>query len=274
MPRTKEEVSELSVVPEEEVLPSSFTPTMSLDELRVSIENEKEKRQMLLGYAESQMKLGTDYYDIQGKKSLGKPGAEKFCALFNVTIGEPTLAGDIMDSLPEKVLEQGVTVLRTTLYRGGQVIGSGIGARSLSQDRGDINKTMKMARKSSVIDAVISTFGLSDLFTQDIEDMSQSEIAPAAERVRDYAPAPSQDAQDATFTVETIEHKEDKSGRLFALLQTDIGPIYDFGYGQDSYEAGCTYKADLKTKSSGDRNFTNVVILKSVLDESGEELPF
>jgi hypothetical protein len=41
----------------------------------------------------------------------------------------------------------------------------------LSQDDGDINKALKMAIKSAHIDATLRMAGLSEVFTQDIEDM-------------------------------------------------------------------------------------------------------
>ena len=47
----------------------------------------------------------------------------------------------------------------------------GVGARSLKQDYGDINKSLKMAEKSAHIDATLRMAGLSEVFTQDIEDM-------------------------------------------------------------------------------------------------------
>ena len=47
----------------------------------------------------------------------------------------------------------------------------GTGARRVDQDRGDINKSLKMAEKSAHIDATLRVAGLSELFTQDIEDM-------------------------------------------------------------------------------------------------------
>jgi hypothetical protein len=55
----------------------------------------------------------------------------------------------------------------------GFVAAEGTGARRVDQDRGDINKSLKMAVKSAHIDATLRVAGLSELFTQDIEDMLQ-----------------------------------------------------------------------------------------------------
>ncbi len=52
----------------------------------------------------------------------------------------------------------------------GRVVAEGVGARSLNQDYGDINKSLKMVEKSAHIDATLRLAGLSEVFTQDIED--------------------------------------------------------------------------------------------------------
>jgi hypothetical protein len=65
-----------------------------------------------------------------------------------------------------------VIILKCELHTGnGFVAAEGTGARRIDQDRGDINKSLKMAIKSAHIDAALRVAGLSELFTQDIEDM-------------------------------------------------------------------------------------------------------
>lgn len=120
-----------------------------------------------------------------------------------------------METLPISMRESGAVVLKTKLYRDGQYLGSGIGARTLKQDSQDLNKMMKMARKSSVVDAVISTFGLSDLFTQDIEDMPQfnPSISPVLPKVKSVG--------DLEFTVLDITIKTSTNKRTYAELTID-----------------------------------------------------
>jgi len=156
------------IEPQKNLIGNSINPA----ELEKMLEVQKTNRKLLLEYAEGQLKEGSDYHLIKGKKSLGKPGAEKFCSLFNITIGKPEVDQDTFERLPQEVKDKGAIILRVELFRNGEYIGSGVGARTLTQDAGDLNKAMKMAKKSAIIDAVLSTFGLSDLFTQDIEDMS------------------------------------------------------------------------------------------------------
>lgn len=161
------EEKSVQVVENKPIVDNNIKPT----ELKKMLEVQKENRKLLLEYVESQLKEGSDYHIIKNKKSLGKPGAEKFCSLFNITIGETEVDQDTFERLPQEVKDKGAIVLKVKLYRNGEYIGSGVGARTLTQDNGDLNKAMKMAKKSAIIDAVLSTFGLSDLFTQDIEDM-------------------------------------------------------------------------------------------------------
>ena len=66
-----------------------------------------------------------------------------------------------------------VIILKCELHTGsGFVAAEGTGARRVAQDSGDINKSFKMTEKSAHIDATLRVSGLSELFTQDIEDMT------------------------------------------------------------------------------------------------------
>jgi hypothetical protein len=174
--------------------PSSTDMMITPEDLQKRVDIEKANRKILMEFAASQMIEGVDYHIIKGKKSLGKPGAEKICSLFHVTIGEPKFDQQAFDNLPQSVRDAGAIVLRVSLYRNGAYIGSGVGARSLTQDSNDLNKAMKMAKKSAIVDATISAFGLSDLFTQDIEDMDKSKIDnnSTGTGTRDYSSTPRQ----------------------------------------------------------------------------------
>lgn len=48
-----------------------------------------------------------------------------------------------------------------------------------------LNKAIKMAQKSAFVDAVIRTTGMSDLFTQDLEDMKSEDHEPQDEKTSD-----------------------------------------------------------------------------------------
>lgn len=106
------------------------------------------------------------------KPSLFKPGAEKICGMLGVTVRYPTLPDYEKAALSGASLSQ-VIIRCEIVDASGRVVADGVGARSLAQDNGDINKSLKMAEKSAHIDATLRMAGLSEIFTQDIEDMLQ-----------------------------------------------------------------------------------------------------
>ena len=69
------------------------------------------------------------------------------------------------------------------------VMGEGRGGRMLGTKGGDVNNTIKMAQKAAKVDAVINCYGLSDLFTQDIEDTPQREPYEAPDAREESPPA-------------------------------------------------------------------------------------
>ena len=104
------------------------------------------------------------------KPSLFKPGAEKICGMLGVTSSFPSLAEYEQAALSGVGVQQ--IIIRCEISDAtGKVVAVGIGARSVKQDYGDINKALKMAEKSAHIDATLRMAGLSEVFTQDIEDM-------------------------------------------------------------------------------------------------------
>lgn len=85
-----------------------------------------------------------------------------------------------------------------------------------------LNKAIKMAQKSAFVDAVIRTTGMSDLFTQDVEDMDMSMYAdePAHAPTPEVAPAPVVPA--AKITDEQVIQID----RLIGELDTPADEVY------------------------------------------------
>lgn len=106
------------------------------------------------------------------KPSLFKPGAEKICGMLGVTVRYPTLADYERAALMGAKLSQ-IIIRCEILDASGRVVADGVGARTIAQDYGDLNKALKMAEKSAHIDATLRMAGLSEVFTQDIEDIMQ-----------------------------------------------------------------------------------------------------
>ena len=103
--------------------------------------------------------------------SLFKPGAEKIQGYLGLIPYYPTM------SEYEEAFRGGVDVKTIVLQchlinNNGEIVAYGIGARDLKQNQYIVNNTFKMAKKSGLIDAVLSIGGLSEIYTQDLEDMN------------------------------------------------------------------------------------------------------
>jgi hypothetical protein len=122
------------------------------------------KRKQFIDKVNKIMVEHKDYHVIQGRKSLGKGGAEKIAAIFN---WQASFMPD-EETIKMLGLEKGIIAYICRLTKDGQFIGEGRGARTLVQDKGDVNKAIKMAAKSAYVDSVLRASGLSDFFTQDL----------------------------------------------------------------------------------------------------------
>lgn len=163
------EVAKKSLQP---MAPQSVSVTPK--QLRSQMERDKQIREVINEYIKNNMVATKDYgsINIQGKQSkpsLFKPGAEKFCGLFKI---RPTFRkdNDTVDMLGNTA---GIIAYICDLVDGqGRVVGEGRGTSSVDPNGKDfeINKAVKIAEKRAQIDAVLRTGGLSDFFTQDMED--------------------------------------------------------------------------------------------------------
>lgn len=114
------------------------------------------------------------------KPSFYKAGAQFICDLLNlVPTFQPDVSGwQMLGSIP------GTFVIKCQLYPRGadrtpeNVTGEGFGVRRVGDKGGDANNALKMAEKCALVDSVLNSFGLSDMFTQDIEDGSDRTPEP------------------------------------------------------------------------------------------------
>jgi hypothetical protein len=147
------------------------------------LERRKVNRRALIEWIRSSLVDGVDFGRVPTKRgpskpSLWKPGAEKICGMLGVTVRFPTLERYEEAALNGVEFKQ--VIIRCEILDGaGRVVASGIGARGLAQDYGDINKVLKMAEKSAHIDATLRMAGLSELFTQDLEDLAAVTVVTA-----------------------------------------------------------------------------------------------
>lgn len=168
------------------------------------LDRRKQNRAALMDWIRSALIEGTDYGKIHvvsrskcqagkdcknpnhfSKPSLFKPGAEKICGMLGVTVRYPTLPDYEKAALAGANLSQ-IIIRCEIVDASGRVVADGVGARIIAQDNGDINKALKMAEKSAHIDATLRMAGLSEVFTQDIEDMLQRREAESLQSAEDF----------------------------------------------------------------------------------------
>lgn len=162
---------------------------------QAALDRRRQNRDALLNWIRSQLEKGVDFGPIHvvgknkcdkgkwcdnpshfSKPSLFKPGAEKIVGILGLSPRFPTLEQYEAACIAGTTINQ--IILRCELVdTSGRVVGAGIGARFVSQDSGDLNKALKMAKKSAYIDATITGAGLSEEYTLDLEDMPLEQSA-------------------------------------------------------------------------------------------------
>lgn len=183
-----------------------------------------ENRNALVEWVRKSLVDGTDYGTIRTKRgdskpSLRKPGAEKICGMLGLSVNYPGLSK--YEDAAVNGVEIKQIIIRCELRDGiGNLMADGIGARSVAADNGDINKALKMAAKSAQIDATLRCVGLSEIFTQDLEDMI-IDTTPATPEVK-ATPEQTMPTQETQTTEETTRHhllSEKQIARLHAIMR-------------------------------------------------------
>ena len=166
---------------------------------------------------QSQLKQNHDYGVIPGtpKPTLLKPGAEKILMLMGLRS-----EFEIVDSTRD--FEKGFFQyqVKCKLYRGDTLITEGLGAANtkerkyLKQDPYTIDNTvLKIAKKRALIDAVLLVASLSEVFTQDLEDIDlKGNQLPKNEKQRQQQSL----TPDSNDTISKAQAK-----RMYALAKGD-----------------------------------------------------
>lgn len=217
------------------VAPAHASPLdLPAEAFRAGLDRRKENRAALMEWVRAALVEGVDYGRIHivskdkckhgrnctnpnhfSKPSLFKPGAEKICGMLGVTVHYPTLHDYEQAALHGVALAH--VIMRCEIRdAGGRVVADGVGARSLKQDYGDLNKALKMAEKSAHIDATLRMAGLSEVFTQDVEDMTHGKDleAKAGNPGGDRVPVPAAATEPRTITEAQRRRLESRIGEL------------------------------------------------------------
>jgi len=160
-------------------------PVLTTQDLQVRIKEETEQRKLITEFITQHMKPGVDFgtitiktrdgRELESKPSLFKPGSEKFCSLFHF---RPSFERD-NDTWEMSGKVSGLFCYKCDLVsNNGVVVGEGRGSASIGEKQGwTANNAIKIAEKRAQIDAVLRTGGLSDFFTQDLEDMPKEVLS-------------------------------------------------------------------------------------------------
>lgn len=144
------------------------------------VHDSMDKIQQFQKVIQSQLVEGHDHgaaFPGSPKTSLLKPGAEKILMLLGLT-SEYEIIEKIQD------YDNGffAYTIRCVLTKGGQVITNGLGHCNSKEKKYDGDKQdkymlgntcLKMAKKRAQVDAALTVGSLSNIFTQDLEDMVQ-----------------------------------------------------------------------------------------------------
>ena len=156
---------------------ATITEIDNIANFKLGVNSLLQKRQYFAKQVLPMLVENKDYYTIKGKKSLGKAGAEKLASIYQLVA---TFVKD-KETMESFRGINGLVAYVCNLTRNNGLVGQGRGAAILKDNGNDANKTIKMSQKSAFIDGVIRSTGLSDIFTQDIENMATTSTDNASE---------------------------------------------------------------------------------------------
>lgn len=250
----------------------SIIDTVEID----SIASTMAKIQQMQNVVQKTLKKGHDFGEVPGtsKPTLLKPGGEKICMLFGLN---PEY--EFLKTTEDYDKEFFSYNIRCTLFRNGQPVAQGVGScnskekkyRYINVDKipenyvgqseeitdkygrvkykinnpdicSLVNTILKMSKKRAFIDAVLQVASLSEVFTQDIEDMG------------DFI----QQEQDATLTLEQAKNLKLNFGKykgttLIDLVHKDTG-YCDWLYAGDKTDPVIKKALDMILKEATEQN--------------------
>ncbi len=230
---------------------------------RAGLDRRKENRNTLMEWIRSSLVEGRDFGSImikgqRSKPSLLKPGAEKIAGMLGLIPRFPNLKQYEDAVIEGKAIS--TIILKCELHNQiGEVIGEGVGARSVeTQDNGDLNKALKMASKSALIDATLRCAGISEVFTQDLEEMpSQSDHIPnqnttrtsyKTEKSKEASTKQIQAVQGILDNPDSLVYPSEKR-RIHSLLEENLtsqsaSDLISFYLGASEFKDGTWVKTD------------------------------
>lgn len=214
-----------------------------IDAMRVSMDENLKIYEMIISFVNEKFIEGIDYGKgdpRSEKKTLLKPGAEKMCRLFD-THPEWFVDREMweMAGCSKDVL---FFICRIVKNDNGKIIGEGRGACSIGvsfngQAAKDPNGAVKFGKKRSLVDAVLSTFMLSERFTQDLEEIKsfidvKAQFFIGVQKMRSGIKSDLTDNAFIRKVCENVIHKKMITTKNELDLVTNSVSLYDFATGE------------------------------------------
>lgn len=159
---------------------ASSMAMVPLSDLQKMVAGTQQAAAILGKFIKDNLKEGVDFgrikyvkkttgQEVATKPFLFKPGAEKFCILFNIR--------PVFTWLKEDYDKGFFSVKCELMSRASkEILGEGYGAARVGEKpTWNENEAMKMACKRSQVDSALRTFGLSEHFTQDEDSVVRTE---------------------------------------------------------------------------------------------------
>lgn len=208
---------------------------MSVKEMKAQMKVESEKREILTKYITDHFKNGIDFGQIHimpkdkcstpyncanprhfSKPTLFKAGAEKFLSLFRLRV-EYAKDVDTWEMLGSQ--SNTISYIARLYTANGVMVGEGRGVCTTGEKSGSANTAVKIAQKRAKIDAVLSSGGLSDFFTQDLEEDSYKDGKFDAAQTPKETPKPTTPKQIEAMALAQVKNTRS----VDKLIQIDEG---------------------------------------------------
>lgn len=214
-----------------------------IDAMKASMENNLKIYDMIISFVNEKFIEGIDYGKgdpRSDKKTLLKPGAEKICRLFD-THPEWFIDKDAWEMVgqPKGTI---FYICRIVKNDTGKIIGEGRGACTIGvkfngQAEKDANGAVKFGKKRALVDAALSTFMLSERFTQDLEEIKsfidvKAQFIIGVQKIRANITSELTDNQFLRKVCENVIHKKMITTKNELDLVTNSISLYDFATGE------------------------------------------
>lgn len=176
-----------------------FAMAIAPEDIEAALTQYSDRRDAFRKWLESKLERGLHYGVPPGvvqnevdpekwrhKPSLYKAGAEFVVDLMGL---RPAYEADLI-GWQQLGSKPGMAVIKCRLFSKttDKIVGEGIGAGKAGEKKRDENGAIKIAQKSALIAAVLNAYGLSDLFTQDLDRPPPHDNPPANPKAPKAAP--------------------------------------------------------------------------------------